>query len=221
MADLNSHHLKDLRSSGLSDETIEALGFYSGNEIEVHGLLGFGAGPGLILPYPLVGERESFARIKPDKPPISSGKPAKYLSRRDGGLRAYIPPHTFEALKDRSRRVLITEGEKKAAKADQEGFPCIGLGGMYGFRDREHVFLPDLEALTWNGRDVLVVPDSDVQTNSGVRDAVWELGWQVLCRGANPAVVVLPHRDDGSKQGLDDFLVAHGPEAFKELCGGG
>src|SRR5207253_6981439 len=39
--------------------------------------------------------------------------------------RAYLPPETRRVLSDPGVPLLITEGEKKAAKADQEGFQCV------------------------------------------------------------------------------------------------
>jgi hypothetical protein len=176
MSELLPHHLQDVQRSGLSDMTIRELGFYSGSAAEVRGILGFDAGPGLVIPYPIYDTPRPFSRVKPDSPPLIDGKPPKYLSPKGSLLQPYIPPRSWEALKNPMTRLLITEGEKKAAKADQEGFPCLGLGGIYGFRDREHLFLPALEKVVWAGRDVVLVPDSDVGTNQNVRDAVWELG---------------------------------------------
>lgn len=49
---LHPHHLDDLRCSGLSDATIAGLGFHSGTADEVKAILGFNAGPGLVIPYP-------------------------------------------------------------------------------------------------------------------------------------------------------------------------
>jgi hypothetical protein len=114
MSRLLTHHLEDLQRAGLSDETIEMLGFYSGTAVEVQAILGFDAGPGLVIPYPPAGLSEPFSRIKPDTPPVINGRPAKYLSPRAVPLRAYIPPQTWEALKDPKTAVIITEGEKKA-----------------------------------------------------------------------------------------------------------
>ena len=71
--------------------------------------------------------------------------------------------------------------------------------------------------MAWNGRDVYLVPDSDLATNVSVVDATWELGWQLCRRGAGLHIVELPPGDDGSKRGLDDFLVAEGKKAFEEL----
>src|SRR5687768_16059989 len=140
MTELLLHHLLDLRRSGLSEETIRELGFYSGNTDEVRAILGFDAGPGLVIPYPAYDTLGPFSRVKPDSPPLIDGKPPKYLSPKGGLLQPYILPKSWEILRNPTTRLLITGGEEKAAKADQEGFPCIGLGGIYGFRDREHLF---------------------------------------------------------------------------------
>ena len=212
-----SYHKDDLSNSGLSDATIKVLGIYSGGADDVRRVLGFDAGPGLIFPYPDHGDRRGFARVKPDGPLIAKGKPAKYLSPRGGGLRAYIPPLTGEALADPDIALIITEGEKKSAKADQEGFACIGIGGVWGFRDREHVLLLELDRIDYRDRPVYVCPDSDLASNQRVADATWELSWQLHQRGADVRVMTLPTSADGSKNGLDDYLVSNGPEAFKKL----
>jgi hypothetical protein len=47
MSKLVPQHLEDLRRSGLTDETIEMLGFYSATEAQVKAILGFDAGEGL------------------------------------------------------------------------------------------------------------------------------------------------------------------------------
>jgi hypothetical protein len=48
---LVASHLEDLRRSGLSDETIARAGIYSASERQVRDVLGFGAGPGMVIPY--------------------------------------------------------------------------------------------------------------------------------------------------------------------------
>lgn len=214
---LLDHHLADLHSSALTDETIERLGFHSGTAEEVREILGFAAGPGLVIPYPQHDDMRTFARVKPDEPLVIDGKSAKYLSPKGGGLCAYIPPSTLEALGAPETRLLLTEGEKKAASADQSSLACIGLGGIWGFRDRGHLFLPELDALSWDGRPVVIVPDSDMATNDQVRDAVWELGYLLYTRGALVSVVTIPPTESGAKQGIDDLLVAQGRESFLEL----
>ena len=193
---LQPNHLEDLRSSGLSDETIDNLGFRSVGEVEAFDILGFSCGPALAIPYP----GTDFIRLKPDTPlqiaeKNGKMKPAKYLSPKGALNRLYVPPSMRQILDDPSERLLVTEGEKKAAKATQDGFPTVGLVGVWGFRNREHMFIPDLEKIAWKGRIVFIVPDSDVVTNDHVRDAVWELGWQLLQRDADVHVVRLEQVD--------------------------
>lgn len=140
---LNHRHRDELHRSGLTDDTITSLGFYSGKGEEVEAILGFPAGPGLIMPYPSATEDELYFRIKPDKPLIINGRTAKHLSPKGARVKAYIPPKTWEGLKDPRAPLIITEGEKKAAKGDQEGFHSIGLGGMWGF-SQNHQLIPEL-----------------------------------------------------------------------------
>ena len=139
------NHLADLRKSGLSDEQISTCGFRTIRDSrEVANVLRWSRadklGPCLLLPYrrpdgSLIPANE-FARIKPDtprtnsKPGISSGKLVKYESPKGSTLKLYFPPRTCGLLADVSLPLLLTEGEKKSAKADQEGFVCIGLGGV-------------------------------------------------------------------------------------------
>lgn len=189
---INARHLEDLRGSGLSDETIVELGIRSVSDVEALEIVGMNCGPALAFPYP----ETDFIRLKPDKPfPFKSAdgevKSAKYLSPKQSTNRLYIPPTVRPLLADPSQQLLITEGEKKAAKATQDGFPTVGLVGIYGFRDREHTLIPDLEAIEWPGRTVFIVPDSDVAINKNVRSAVWEQGWQLRRLGAKVRVVVL------------------------------
>src|SRR5262249_33513101 len=145
--------------------------------------------------------------------------------------RAYFPPGTIAALKDPSAPLVITEGEKKSAKADQEGFPCIGLSGVYGWQKRrptdsagkkygERELIDDLAAITWEDRPVVIVFDSDAATNEDVLWAEWHLAQALIARGALVRVVRLPQGpagEDGkpAKVGLDDYLVAHGPDALR------
>ena len=132
--------------------------------------------------------------------------------------------------------MVITEGEKKAAKADQEGFPCLGLVGVYGWQKKrardangkgngERELIDSLASIPWQCRLVHLCFDSDAADNSNVRWAEWHLSQALAQRGATVRIVRLPAGDRGSngkptKVGLDDFLVAHGADAFRKLIGG-
>ena len=129
--------------------------------------------------------------------------------------------------------LVITEGEKKAIAADQFGFPCVGLVGVYGWtqkrvRDADgrgsgpRKLIPDLEAIPWQDRRVTFIFDSDAATNDNVKWAEHHLAETLKKLGADVRVVCLPSGPDGDdgkpvKVGLDDFLVVHGPEKLREL----
>ena len=157
MNSLKSHHLEDLRNSGLNDKTIAEGGFTSLTAEQTKTILGFEAGPGLGFEYPSLNGEPSFTRVKPDKPSKDKkGRPAKYLTPRGAGNHLYILPFVQEVLKTPTFPILITEGEKKAAKAVQEGYYCIALHCLgCGVSDRAKGIGSDL-FLTWtssNGAD--------------------------------------------------------------------
>jgi hypothetical protein len=234
-------HLRDLYASGLTDETIAACGFYTaGSPEEVRDILGWGKsyngslGSCLVLPYfNADGTANGYKRIKPEKPrqeangkprQDAEGKPAKYESPRGAGNHAYFPPigPTGKSLSDPTRPLLVTEGEKKAAKASQEGFACIGLSGVWNWTsgpaaDGSRRVIADLEQVAWQARRVFIVYDSDAAHNPKVKQAEQELKRVLKERGANVHVVRLPGKKDGPKVGLDDFLKAQGRQALVEL----
>ena len=132
-------HRADLAKSGLSAEQIAACGFDSIHiPRDIARLLKWskadGLGSCLLIPYRRsdgsIVSVDEFARLKPDCPrtDTKSKKPIKYESPKGSTTRLYFPPNSCRLLADISVPLLITEGEKKAAKADQEGFACVGLG---------------------------------------------------------------------------------------------
>jgi hypothetical protein len=238
---LTAKHLKDLRKSGLSDQQIAACGFYSVTDPDAVSRHLKWAKPArslgncLSIPYP---GADGYARLKPDNPrrDKKTGKPIKYEAPKGTPNRLYVPPGTAHALSDVTVPLVITEGEKKAAKADQDGFPCLGLSGVYAWqRGRKRSaggkgvgrreLIPDLSAVRWAGRTVPIIFDSDSADNEQVRWAEWHLSEALRREGAIVKVVRLPPGPPGpggkpSKLGLDDFLVAHGadgPARLREL----
>lgn len=228
-------HLADLRKSGLSDVMIEAAGVDSVTDpAEIGRILKWKypakkLGACLRIPFPhRDGKRSKFARLRPDTPRVKDGKPCKYESPKGGGNYPYFPPGISAALSDPAAVLLITEGEKKALKAMQEGLPCVGLVGVDGWskaRPRDasgkkkgpRELLPDLESVAWKGRTVYIVYDSDATTKDEVRFAEYKLAEALRKQGANALAVRLPAGEGGAKVGLDDYLVDHGPHAFREL----
>lgn len=230
-------HLADLRKSGLSDEQIARCGFVSVRTIQrIRKVLGWPCGElGACLAIPFKnaqGKTTNYIRLKPDRPRKEKGKPIKYESPKGQASLPFFPPATLAVLSDPSRPIIITEGEKKAAKADQDGFPCIGLVGVYGWQKKrsrdengkangQRELVAPLATLPWKGRVVYLCYDSDLAENRNVLWAEWHLAKTLEDSGAVVKVVRLPGEPGGNgkpaKVGLDDFLVAHGAKAFAEL----
>jgi hypothetical protein len=244
-------HRADLEKSGLRGEIIAASGVYSENNPErVKEVLGNylsaktarAMGPCLAFPFcdadgqpmtwPPRDENVTprpFVRLKPDKPRQRDGKPVKYESPLKSGNRIYIPPGVGAALTDATKELVIVEGEKKALAGTQDGFPTIGLCGVWNWSVKRpknlatgrgtgpRKLIDDLNRINWKGRKVTIVFDSDLKQKTEVEWARWHFAQALIARGADVRVVDLPGGSDGAKCGLDDFLIAHGPPALKLL----
>lgn len=247
---LDPKHLGDLQSSGLTFETIEAAGLYSvsgGNRISeiLGGYLDHRTAGrmGSCLAFPYFdsagnameyvngsGTAHPFIRLKPDKPRkgAKGDRSRKYESPLGGSSRAYIPIRTRAALLDATIPLLITEGEKKALCADQNGLPTIGLAGVWCFQigRTEDIrgnkiglreLIPDLEAVQWPGRIVTIVFDSDIIAKPEVQWACWHLSELLRDQGATVRVATLPSEPNGEKNGLDDYVMRHNVDSLKKI----
>ena len=220
--DLLPHHLRELRNSGLSDETILDARIRSEADHErLTSLLGFpwrrNSGTGMVFPFLDAAGECVLVRVKPENAPMMGGRAAKYLSPGGSEVRLYVPPAARRFLADASQPLCITEGEKKALSATQHAYPCVGLTGVDCWhRPHSSELIPDLKAIAWNGRTVYIVFDSDAVDNPNVRLNESLLAAQLQNRGAIVKIVRLPPRENG-KFGLDDFIVCRGPEAVRPL----
>lgn len=231
------HALAKLASSGLDEADACALQLDYLTAAQVTELYeGHEASPALRFPYidPTTGNgfsdlpgRPPFYRLRFFRPPSAFGEkePKNKYTNEPGFLpHAYFPTlpdvDWASALSDPRTPLLVTEGELKAACATKHGFLTIGLGGVssFGSKKRGVEFLPELEAVNWQGRRAYVAFDSDAATNKDVKLAENRLTALLSKRGAKVRVLRLPDvYDDGRKTGLDDLLVELGPDALGEL----
>lgn len=129
--------------------------------------------PGYVIPYyDLAGQRAPFYRVKLFRP---LPKGARYLQPQNSGSWMYFPKsfgnlaRNLAAGKGRTKingfpgAIIITEGEKKAAKACLEGFPTCAVGGVYNWRTRT-VILPEGTQLMKN-RDNQIVAKMESGTS--------------------------------------------------------
>lgn len=244
---LCEEHLRDLRASGLSDETIFAEGFQTVDDINVVAQeLGWpvcrrlqSMGPFLRIPYRcLDGSLLNYCRYKPSNPRTREKDDGtlqivKYEAPRGKSPPPYYPAGAIEAINTPQAPLFMTEGEKKANKATQEGFPCIGLPGIsnwskkrkenqYGKKIGTRHLNKWLKRIDWQDREVFIVFDTDDRRNPDVNREAAELARVLEQHGATVHILTLPTywnemTGEYEKQGLDDYLIRCGSEAFRQL----
>ncbi|MBI3988827.1 MAG: DUF3854 domain-containing protein [candidate division NC10 bacterium] len=185
---LHPDHLVDLRRSGLSDETVATLNIYSARPGDIPKLVGWNPPDALsILVFPYPGE-DGFCRVKAFPPfKDKDGHTVKYLQKPGSGVHLYIPPQAGKILTDPTIPLAWTEGEKKAAKACQEGIPCIGLGGLWNWIE-DGKPAPNLGTIAHVEREEIIYADSDVWSRSDLLRAVYAFGKEQEALGASSSL---------------------------------
>jgi len=197
---LHPDHLADLRMSGLSDETIRAAGVYSLRPRDIALFFNLRRGvpveieTALCFPY----QGGEFARIKLFP---TLGK-MKYAQPPKTGARLYLPLPIADG------PIVVTEGEKKCLAAHQAGMDAVGIGGLWNWLTNGEP-IADLNLIEWSGREVVIIPDSDVFQRQDLLRAVYALGRELRERGASVSIAEIPQPGQ-KKVGLDDYLVAGG-----------
>ena len=190
-----------------------------------------GRGGGCAFPYfnldgkPLLQEDgQPYLNVKVDNPIRNRrGKTQKYRKPVGAPNALFVPPNGIQKIKNSNTPLLITEGEKKALKAVQEGFACVGLPGVWGFKTRNRktpgpsIPLPQLDAIPMSQRKIFIAFDSDVKSNPKVQQAELAFAGYVRNRGAVVFLLRLPDGANATKIGLDDFLVKAGASALEAL----
>ena len=216
---LSSGHRNELAGSALTEAHIDTLQWRT----QTNGWLA--------IPYlqpngsPVLNSAgKPWQRWKPAEP----GDGPKYLSPKGEGCRIYhshlaIAQEQYEKrLADTNVPICFTEGEKKteAISAHWPKVIAIGLGGVNSWvdhRDGDSRTLPELAALELKGRRVFLLFDSDQAINPNVRAALESFSDHLHGQGANVFIIRLPSELNGDKNGADDFIQRHGPDAFHHL----
>lgn len=167
---------------------------------------------------------EDYVRIRYLEEPKGfdnlAGKSPRYVNKPNTLPVAYYPGNAdWKAIaEDVDTPLIITEGELKAAKACKEGFPTIGIGGVWNWKSAKHGidWLRSLDLIKWPRRNIYLCFDSDVRTNASVNTALVELAEMLVNKGAFPHLAMMPELKDLKKVGLDDFFV-HSPDPAKRL----
>ena len=204
-----------LEASGIPRHVADQLNYRNLTPVDVEDALGYSMSDCWGIKYTnpdgsdVLVDGKPFIRVRcPD------GVKGKYRTRKGAGNRIYFSPLLKPEVLNSGKPLLITEGEKGTDSANHHGFPCIGLAGVHNWKDKTGV-VPELKEINFKHRDVLIVFDSDIHTNSHVQEAMFQLAELVCRRGATPKVVALPCELDGRKNGVDDFLALHGADLFR------
>ncbi len=232
LAEINLWIDEDLAKSGLTRNDIELVPFEPQSQ---NGNAKNNGGYGIIYRDGDGGEMHGmnghpFARVRYRPPlPESKGVKMKYGTEHGAGIRCFFPHGVYDFYQDNPDVPLyLTEGEKKAAKASKEGFPVIGLAGIWGWlassQERNGVsgkykINPDLIPFLHAGRDVVIIYDSDSRDTrnkaKGFDSNTLHLACQLLEYNCNLYRVDVP-ADSDEKCGLDDYLIRHSADDFRQ-----
>ncbi len=187
-------------------------------------------GAGFVIPYFGVdGKRTDFYRYrilrrKGFAALADEQKRQRYTQPAGAAPELYLPPLVDwrKVADDATQPIVITEGELKAACGTAHTkFPTIGLGGVENWKSSKRglAWLPQFNEFQWEGRRVYIAFDSDAATNDNVQRAERDLAAVVAQGGALAHVARVPYSAT-AKIGLDDYVAAHGAQAWAALVDG-
>lgn len=221
---LSDRHLQMLQSgSVISLPVIEARGYRTVTAINDLTELGFNREqarnvPGLLIPLHSTDGQQPLCVYRPDNPRLVDGKKLpdgtreqktiKYEFPAGQSMRLDCPPPCLAWLKDKSKPLYITEGQKKADALASQGLCALALLGVWNFKGgNDHVWLPDWDHVTLAEREIYLVFDSDVMTKHQVGLALRRLTGILSNKKANVTPILLPPLDNG-KCGIDDYFAS-------------
>ncbi len=154
-------------------------------------------------------------QIKPHTPRVPG---LKYETPAGAELIIDVHPRMRDRACHGDEPLLVTEGAKTGDAATSRDIPTAVLPGVWAWcvpKVRPYKLRPCWDHIRLVGREVTICFDSDCMAKEGVQLALAALVRCLEERGAAVKVIYLPDAPDGSKQGIDDFLVAGG--TIKEM----
>jgi len=223
-ASLDENHKEELRKSGISDETIfkytkECL-LKSIKAVEKAVDLRISKnvnGPALLFNYPDC----DYHTCKLDNPRTDEkGKVLKYECPVNEQPQIFRPLG-FDI---NAEVIIITEGIKKAMKAQQEGYNTISGGGVWSWKSKKtedginKYFKQFAEELVTAGKKVVYLCfDNDISEKDSVKLAFKHLSLYLLSQGIVTLEIKLPY-NKGQKLGLDDYLMLENADLDKLIA---
>ena len=214
---LSDSHARILyEESGISPDVAAERGYYTARtSAEVPACFAsYQRKPGLVIPmFSPDGETIGY-QLRPDRPrKKKNGEPLKYETPAGVPPVVDIHPWMLEEARKGDGLLVVTEGAKTGDAATSRGVCTAVLAGVWMWcvpKVKPYRLKACFDHIRLEGRDVLVVFDSDCMTKAGVQEALEASVGALEARGALVRVAYLSDAPDGSKQGLDDFLAAGG-----------
>jgi hypothetical protein len=210
--------LKDMARSGLDADDSEKMRTVALAPSKVETLAGKRVAAYKIPYFDIDGRKTGFYRLRSLHKDGGFGKErdGRYWQPLGSAPELYLPPllDWTKPAKDAAIPIVITEGEKKAAKACKDSIITAAIGGAWNFQSKKRgiALLDAFGDIRLAGRSVELAPDGDRVANSNVRAAFREFGYQLSEREAEVSIVILP-----INMKLDDYLLKEGYDAYQRL----
>jgi putative DNA primase/helicase len=160
-----------------------------------------------------------YGQGKPDNPhQRDGGKPAKYMTASGVEPDAIFLPmpdkdYWLNTFTDKTVPRIWTEGSKKAGAGLSAGLPTIALTGVWNW-GKDGGLAAIVEKWAQSGTHHVIAFDSDYRDKPGCRQAISTFAQLLLSKGVASVKIAVW---DTSWKGMDDFIVANGEDAFKEV----
>lgn len=158
-----------------------------------------------------------LSQIRPHTPRVPG---LKYETPAGADLIIDVHPRMRDRVSRGDEPLLVTEGCKTGDAATSRDIPTVVLAGVWGWcvpGEKPYKLRPCWDHVNLEGREVNIAFDSDCMTKEGVQRALEALVRCLEERGGAVKVIYLPDAQDGSKQGVDDYLSEAGGGTIKEM----
>ena len=159
-----------------------------------------------------------YGQARPDKEHIidPNKKPAKYMTAsgmEPDAIFLRMPDKDYWAkvYADESIVRVWTEGVKKAAAGLTLFLATIALTGVWNW-GKDGKLAPEVERWAQPGTKHIIAFDSDYRDKTSCRQAIVKFAKLLAAKGCEVLIATWTQED----KGMDDFIVKHGGDAFKE-----
>lgn len=208
IAGLSPEHVAYLKAQAIDTDLAQALGVRSLLSHDDNPQTGvwpnWANHPAILFPWTNEAGDVQY-QVRPDNPTASAsasgGRPRKYVFQK-----GMVPVLWAVRPVDGATKILIVEGTKQCLAAATYAPAGVAVYGMAGIRMWQHNGMAIDDLTVAEGREVIVIPDSDAAENPEVYKGAVELGEALKTEDAKKVSFV--RVPGGGTSGLDDVLAA-------------